>query len=103
MSYSETLNRSAFKGKGCKNDEARSGTLCYARAGTVIRMYDSPYFYKTDDWFSIKVNSGMSGCVTIDTFSEDFNANGVEGTSHYMNGIDGKVSAMQIDVRYSNE
>ena len=66
-------------------------------------MYDSPYFYKTDDWFSIKVNSGMSGCVTIDTFSEDFNANGVEGTSHYMNGIDGKVSAMQIDVRYSNE
>merc|ERR1712110_1278537 len=90
----------------CDNDEVRSGILIVAEYGTVITLYDSPDGSKDDDYTVIKVKTSASDFGTnglrIDSFEQSQTyslGNGtVEMTYHSDNGLDGKISRVEIQV-----
>lgn len=87
----------AFQGHPeCDNDEARSAVLFDARAGTVIRLYDSPRGLREDDWVELVVERDISEA-RISTFERSTQWSGVRATYHRNNGLDGKVSLVEID------
>lgn len=87
----------AFQGhQECDNDEARSAVLFDARAGTVIRLYDSPRGLREDDWVELVVERDISEA-RVGTFERSAQWNGVRATYHRNNGLDGKVSLVEID------
>ncbi len=85
-------------GSPVPNDETRSCTIVDAEAGTVINVYDSPSASPTDDWASIEVNQKITAPVVVDTFEDSTSYGGgtVTVTYHKNNGLDGKVSFIQI-------
>ena len=77
------------------NDEARSLQLSNVRAGTIIRVYDSPSGATNDDWAQIFVKNTTTTCVG--TFQTALDTAFVKVDSHPVNGLDGKVS--RVDLR----
>jgi hypothetical protein len=64
-------------------------------SGTLIRVFDSPDGETSDDWAEIQVTALASGrCVG--TFEEDFRDEAITVTYHGVNGLDGKVSRIEI-------
>lgn len=84
------------KTKGFTNDDARSVILFDVRAGAVIRIYDDPDGKTSDDYMEIKVKKQVQK-YTINTFEQDINDETVEATYHRNNGLDGKVSRVEVD------
>lgn len=85
-------------GSPIPNDETRSCTIVDAKAGTVINVYDSSSASKSDDWAEIKVNNNVTSPVVVNTFenSTSYGGGAVSVTYHKNNGLDGKVSYVEI-------
>jgi len=84
----------------CENDETRSGILRYADYGTTITLYDSPSGDKGDDYTVIKVKAAVAEEVMIRSYEQSqtiaVGDGTVEITHHHHNGLDGKVSRVEI-------
>jgi hypothetical protein len=64
-------------------------------SGTLIRVFDSPDGETSDDWAEIQVTAPVSGrCVG--TFEEEFSDDAISVIYHPVNGLDGKVSRIEI-------
>ena len=83
------------KYRGCPNDEARSLRLYDTDAGTKITIYDSPSFSRRDDYVTITVLQNI-GQLDISTLERSFQNEYVKVRFSRKNGLDGKVSALQI-------
>ena len=83
--------------KNCSNDEARSARLYDLDDGLTLRLFDSPSASKDDDWVQIvATESKLSGL--IGSFEEDLTGDsGFAMSYHRNNGLDGKISYLQID------
>lgn len=79
----------------CDNDEARSLTLRGVPAGTVVRLFDDPDGGRGDDWTEIEVLRDVSARV-IGTFERSTSDADVRVTYHRHNGLDGKVSRLEV-------
>ena len=98
---------------GCKNDNARSMSICYATKGTVIIVYDDGHLHAADtvnhgsiwsaqqhstsaDSTIIKVEGNLSGCESISTFERTQKVGNVSVES--FGSLDGKVSSFEYQV-----
>jgi len=86
-------------GSPVPNDETRSCTITDASAGTVIYVYDSPSASKDDDWAEIQVAQNITSPVVVNTFenSTSYGGGAVKVTYHKNNGLDGKVSYIEVN------
>lgn len=91
-----------FKNKKnrCKNDEAQSMTLTgFFKKGTRIILADSPQGKHSDDWFEVEFLQDMANVrYIIPTFEFSFQDRFIKTRFHKKNGLDGKVSRMEIRV-----
>lgn len=83
------------------NDEARSVRLRFVQPGTVIKVYDSPEGSYDDDVTTIVVKRADWDYV-IDSFEESYEdeyvkVNYQEDSGWFANGLDGKVSRIEVD------
>lgn len=78
------------------NDEARSVQLSNVRPGAVIRFFDNSGGSTSDDWTEIRVHSRTPNNYCIPTFEASYSTNFVTVTHHHHNGIDGKISRVQV-------
>jgi hypothetical protein len=79
----------------CDNDEARSLRLFEVPAGRVLRFYDDPGGSSQDDWTEITVKRNLKDKL-IGSFERTFEDADVRVQYHRNNGLDGKVSRLQI-------
>ena len=79
----------------CDNDEARSMVLWNVPAGRTIRLFDSPTGDTQDDWTQIDVLKSVSN-YRIASFEQDVRNDTVRVTHFRNNGLDGKVSRVEI-------
>ena len=87
-----------FSSHECDNDEARSIAICYATIKTKLRFYDDPDGDKGDDYTEIEVKKYYNGCLrTVTTFEDSPKDDYLDVTYHSHNGLDGKVSRLEID------
>ena len=88
----------------CENDEARSGVIYLGQYGTTLNIYDSPGGSKDDDWTEIKIKGDILGEeIRIGSFEQsqtiEISSGGtVEITHHHVNGLDGKISRVEVVV-----
>jgi hypothetical protein len=84
---------------GFRNDEARSLKLEGLPGITLIKVYDSPSASTDDDWAQILIKGPIADSVVVSSFNSSANLDGgnVVVTSHYHNGLDGKISKIMID------
>lgn len=84
----------------CKNDDAKSMVLNgFFQKGTTIILYDNSGGKRSDDWFEIVFLSNMSHVrYVIPTFEYSFQDIFIKATFHKKNGLNGKVSRMEIRV-----
>ena len=82
----------------CKNDDAKSMTLMgYFKKGTKILLFDDPGGKRSDDWFEVEFLQDMVNVrYVIPTFEESFRDHYLNAVFHKRNGLDGKVSRMEI-------
>lgn len=92
------LDFNCTKSKKCKNDKAKSAVLNgYFPRGWRIRVYDSPKGSKKDDWFEIMFLRDMRNVrYVIGTFEYSFKDNYIQASYHKKNGLDGKVSRIEV-------
>ena len=81
--------------KGCENDEARSARIIGLPAGTQITVYDSPSGSKSDDYTTITLTSDVRDA-TISSFEVNEISGGYTSIHHHYNGLDGKISRIEI-------
>lgn len=85
---------------GCDNDEARSVKLLNIPAGAMLVVYDAGDCNKNDDYTRIRVLQNISS-LTISSFEawgEPDPSLGVDFENTPNNGLDGKVSCIQISL-----
>lgn len=83
--------------RGCENDEARSARLFGLRAGTTFTVFDSPDGKRSDDYTMVRVLRDLKNrSVTIPSFHTSYNDGDVAVDARYRNGLDGKISRVQI-------
>ena len=80
------------------NDEARSCTLIDVPAGTVIKIYDNPDGDTKDDWAEIIVHKTTTQEFCVWSFEIDFSDEWCTIRYHKKNGLDGKVSRIEVSV-----
>lgn len=79
-----------------QNDEARSVVLRDVRAGAILRLFDDPFGRRDDDWTEILVKQRVSE-LKIPSFELTFETDTVQISYHHWNGLDGKVSRIEVD------
>ncbi|MCB1037103.1 MAG: phospholipase D family protein, partial [Acidobacteria bacterium] len=79
----------------CTNDEARSVTLTFARAGTVLEIYDDSSCTARDDFVRIRVKRDL-GRLTVGTFEHSFENADLDVDYFFGGNLDGKVSCVRI-------
>ena len=77
------------------NDEARSAVLYDCPAGKIIRLYDDPDMDRSDDWVEVVIKRNLEKKL-IGTFERNFEDDDLKLTYHRNNGLDGKVSVLEI-------
>lgn len=92
-SYSD---RPDFAGRVSPNDEARSLKLSEVAPFTIITVYDSPDAAADDDYTTIKVKQTTPKDLVVGTFENSFENQYVKVEHSHDNGLDGKVSSIQI-------
>jgi len=80
---------------GCDNDEARSLVLENAPLGQVVRLFDSSSASRADDWTEIRLKTSQE-IFQLDSFQNSFENSDVRVIHHRHNGLDGKVSFMDL-------
>lgn len=78
------------------NDEARSLVLNDVEPYTTIRVFDDPSGAKDDDYTIIKVRNSRPNLV-VGTFENSFDNGDVSVQHYHKNGLDGKVSYIEIE------
>lgn len=81
---------------GFTNDDARSVILFNVRAGATIRIYDNSDGKTSDDYMVIVVKKEVQE-YTIGSFEENIDDDVVKATYYPNNGLDGKVSRVEVD------
>ena len=77
--------------------------LFFGEKGTTITLYDNPWGSKADDWTQIKIKGDINGEeIRIDTFERTqtipISTGGtVEIHHHHVNGLDGKISLVEVE------
>jgi hypothetical protein len=85
----------AGSASGFQNDEARSVLISDVPVNTVVRVFDSPNGNTSDDWAEITIKSSVKNqCVA--TFEENLRGDSFTLVYHAVNGLDGKVSRVEI-------
>jgi hypothetical protein len=89
---------------GCENDEMRSAILRGIRKGTRIKLYDSPSGDRQDDYAIIdaKRDIGIDERVVISTFEQTSDTADYSIRFMRNNGLDGKVSRIEVDPQPSD-
>jgi hypothetical protein len=84
----------------CENDEAKSMVLTgFFKKGTRIFLYDNPDGKRSDDWFEIEFKDDMVNVrYVIPSFELSFKDRFIWATYHKKNGLNGKVSRMEIRI-----
>lgn len=80
------------------NDEARSCSLLDVPAGTVIKLYDNPDGHTENDWAQITVNRRTTNDLCVPSFEHDFSDEWYTLKYHKQNGLQGKVSRIEVSV-----
>jgi hypothetical protein len=80
----------------CDNDEARSFVLVNVPAGTVLQFFDDPGGSTEDDWVEIEITRDVA-LLTVGSFEKSGQQGDIVVTYHEHDGLDGKVSRLQID------
>ncbi|MBK8038513.1 MAG: hypothetical protein IPK22_15490 [Verrucomicrobiaceae bacterium] len=78
------------------NDDARSVILLNVREGAVIRIYDNTDGKTSDDYMVIKVKKLVQQYI-VGTFEENIDDDVVTATYYPNNGLNGKVSRVEVD------
>eukprot|EP01084_Bolivina_argentea_P170447 295360_1 len=90
-----------FKHCCCENDETRSLQITRALAGTKIRLFDNPDGHRNDDWVEITILKDFTTTKTINSYQSYNNAPEnqafIKVELHWKNGLDGKVSRIEIE------
>jgi hypothetical protein len=94
MESEKTLNFK--KHRECVNDEVRSLILYDMPARRTLRLFDSPDGSRRDDWVEIVAKRKVSK-KQINTFERSFEDADVRVTYHRDNGLDGKVSRLEVE------
>ena len=87
-------------GSTCANDETRSVVLWNVPANRVVRLYDSPSGHTDDDWFVFRTKRHVKHKV-INSFQHNIDDDDIEALYYRNNGLDGKVSRIEIENRSS--
>lgn len=84
---------------GCENDEARSLSLSGIYKGTRIRLFDSASGSRADDHviIDVKRDIGITEKVVVPTFEQTVNNDTYQAVFVRNNGLDGKVSRIQVE------
>lgn len=87
------------KSNNCDNDEIRSVLLMsYGKSRYTLKVFDHPDGKQNDDWSVLKVDTTkFVGSQCVKTFEKDRNLQGVEVDFHKDNGLDGKISRIEVD------
>jgi hypothetical protein len=98
-SQDQNINFTHSKNR-CKNDEAKSMALTgFFKRGTKIILYDHPDGKHSDDWFEVEFLQDMANVrYIIPTFEISFQDRFIKAVYHKKNGLDGKVSRMDVRV-----
>jgi hypothetical protein len=80
----------------CDNDEARSLVLLDIPANTSLRFFDDPGGSRSDDWTEIEISQPIS-TLTLNSFEESFQQAELVSIYHAVNGLDGKVSRLEVE------
>ncbi|MEM1178425.1 MAG: M12 family metallopeptidase, partial [Acidobacteriota bacterium] len=88
-----------FKQDGftCENDEARSVRLNHVPPGVSLVLYDDPDCHQNDDWTVIRSLDSVTNFI-VPSFESALTTGDVKVTPHPNNGLDGKVSCVQVTV-----
>ncbi|MDN3548790.1 hypothetical protein [Mucilaginibacter aquaedulcis] len=80
-----------------QNDQARSLEFNGMLAGRSLIFFDSPSAETDDDWVEILIKKPIpaTDVYRLDTFEQSYEDDYVKVTSHYHNGLDGKVSYLR--------
>lgn len=80
------------------NDRIRSARIFSARAGTVIKVYDSPSASASDDFATIRINRNINSFfgVVIPSFEKSYSNENFTITYFRDNGLDGKISHIKV-------
>jgi len=79
-----------------KNDEARSLVLLNVQGGSRLTIFDSPEGNRDDDWTEIFIKKEFD-VYCVGTFEQNYEDEVVQVVFHQVNGLDGKVSRIEID------
>lgn len=82
----------------CHNDDARSINLMAPKKGTVITVYDSPSGSKSDDYMVIRIKKDLDKVWNVSSFEGTVGVDELDVTYHRVNGLDGKVSSVRVEV-----
>lgn len=87
-----------FPTHGCENDEARSMSLSGVKKGTRITVFDNGDGNRSDDYavIDIKRDIGIRENVVIGSFENNTDNNDYQIVYNRNNGLDGKVSRLEI-------
>ena len=91
--YSQTVNFT--QSSACANDEARSLKLTFARAGTVVEVYDDSSCTSRDDFARIRVKRDLNRR-TVHTFENSFEDADLDVDYFFGGNLDGKVSCVRV-------
>ncbi|MGK7923050.1 MAG: hypothetical protein AB4080_23925 [Trichodesmium sp.] len=81
----------------CKNDEARSLLIKGPAEDTTVALYDNPDGDTDDDYSVINIRSVSGGdTVCVGTFEKDYDYGEVKVYYRKDNGLDGRVSHIEI-------
>ncbi len=85
--------------RGWKNDDIRSVRIFNAKNGTIIRLYDSPSGSTNDDYTIVQVKQNIlsTSGILIPTVEHDFENSYIKVDHYHDNGLNGKVSRIEID------
>lgn len=86
------------KAHGCENDETKSMALSGVMKGTRITLFDSPSGNTQDDHLILDVlrDIGINERIVVPHFEQDYSNTAVRGVFNRNNGLNGKVSRMEI-------
>jgi hypothetical protein len=100
--HARAINFKQNDGLGCENDEASSAKIVDAKAGMRFVVFDNEDGKTTDDWTEIDVLTDRAS-ITINSFATSYSNSDVRVTAHPNNGIDGKVSRVEVASRVTTD
>ena len=94
----------------CQNDAARAIAICWARKGTIVKLFDQgdidPWNVQSpnDDWLWIKVKRTFpkDHCEILDTLESNYESDYLDVKYFDKGNLNGKVSGMIIDASGTN-